>query len=444
MRTNFFHTTKNNHVDFFQEGDDYYNRYIDLIQNAKRSIHLQTYIFESDKFGQRVHTELIAAAKRNIKVYVLADTVGSNNLSHEASLQLQEAGVHFCRFNGVQFKWLYQWGRRLHHKVLLIDHQKAFIGGINVTSAWYDDQTLLPQLDFAVYIEGPVTYGLTRYCQLIFKKAGQNKINFEIPKESDCLVHPQGHELKISINDWVFRRWQITRQYSRLTRVANSEITIINSYFFPRRKFMKQLAQAAKRGVRVRLILPRISDWPSYVLASQYLYSYFLKNGIEIYEWKKSILHGKLATIDGQWSTVGSFNLNYTSYQQNLEMNVDISSQHFTKNISKQIEDIITKGSEKINAMEFVENVSFKLKFQRFFFYIILSLVANFSIGLIFQEDENAKQGRLYSMLRVTASVVLFITGIVGLIMPIMPGIPFLIVSFLLVYRQILFNNRNV
>ncbi|MBC7419200.1 MAG: hypothetical protein H7328_00595 [Bdellovibrio sp.] len=417
---------------------------MNLIKSAQKNIHLQTYIFETDSFGRRVHEELIRAAQRGLQVFVLADSVGSRKLSQESGQQMLDAGIHFCRFNGVQFKWLYQWGRRLHHKVLVIDHQKAFVGGINVTSACYDQKLLLPQLDFAVYLEGPVTFGLANYCQAIFKKACAHKIEFHPVVLKNCIVYPNGHELKISINDWVYRRWQITRQYSRLTKVAKKEITIVNSYFFPRRKFMKQLAKAAKRGVKVRLILPKVSDWPTYIKASQYLYAYFLKNGIEIYEWKKSILHGKLASIDGQWSTVGSFNLNYTSYQQNLEMNVNINSSELTQKINQQIQQIIDTGCEKINSIEFLERTNFREKVSRFFYYVILSLVANFSIGLIFQENENAKKNHFYKMLRVIGSVLLFIVGIIGIILPVMPGIPFLIVSFLLVYQQILSNNRDV
>ncbi|MBC7742524.1 MAG: hypothetical protein H7061_10015 [Bdellovibrionaceae bacterium] len=444
MRHNFFRLTSGNSVEFFLECPGYYEKYLQLIDSAQKTLHLQTYIFEPDGFGNEVQAALIRAAQRGVAVFLLVDSVGSRKLTSEASQKMIKAGIHFCRFNGLQIKWLYQWGRRLHHKILLIDHQKAFVGGINVISSCYNSKTLKPQLDFALYLEGPVTLGLTRYCHYVFRKSSAKKIKFKSPLATECINHVPGIDLKISINDWVLRRWQITRQYSTLTKIAQSDITIVNSYFFPRKKFMRQLAAASKRGVKVRLILPKISDWPSYILASQYLYAYFLKHGIEIYEWKNSILHGKLATIDNTWATVGSFNLNYTSYQQNLEMNVNILSKEITSTINQSIEQIINTGCDKINAEEFILKRSFGVKLKRFFYYVIMAMLANFSVGLIFQDDERGRKRRFYSIIRVTASVVLFIIGVIGALVPVMPGLPFLLISFLLLYRQIVLNNRNV
>lgn len=440
MQHDFFHLSKDNKIDFFQDGADYYNKYIELIKNAKKTIQLQTYIFQMDDFGSRVHYELIKAGKRGVHIYLLIDSIGSRLFPTKAEEELKAAGIHFHRFNSIQIKWLYSWGRRLHHKILIVDEEASFIGGINV-SANYDLQTKLPYLDFAVLLRGPVINRLTQYCQIIFKKAtGAKKITFAMTGTQQSFR--DGLDLKILVNDWVYRRWQITRQYTHLTKTAKREITIINSYFFPRKVFMKQLVDASKRGVRVRLILPKFSDWPSYILASEFLYAYFLKNGVEIYQWKKSILHGKLATIDDDWATIGSFNLNYTSYQQNLEMNVNIYSSHFTNKMKNEIETLILTGCEKIDPKDFLERCPLSIKIKRFFYYIILSLVANFSIGLIYQED-NGKGNRIYNLIRIIGALFFFILGIIGAILPIIPGIPFFVISFLLVYKQILLNRNK-
>lgn len=441
MRTDFLNKTKNNHIRFVLEGEVYYEHYLNLIRNSVKTIHLQTYIFSDDKFGRAVINELIRSAERGVKVYLLIDSVGSMSFPEKAKKELIDAGIFFCKFNEVQFKWLGQWGRRLHHKILLIDHTQALIGGINVISASYENPEVPHQLDFAVYVEGPVTIGLTQYCQLTYTKACTQRTKFK-KDTSERKTDADGVELKISINDWFFQRWQITRQYSELTRTAKNDITILNSYFFPRKRFMKQLVTAAERGVRVRLILPKISDWWSYVYATQYLYSFFLKNGVQIYQWKESIMHGKMATIDGQWSTIGSFNLNYTSYQQNLEMNVDIYSAEFTAQLNEKLQFLIETGCEKIEASEFSKNATFKIKILRFVCYILLNLLANLSIGLAFQEATN--RNRLFKRIVIATTLVFLLLGLIGVIMPSMPGFPFLIVSMLLVYGQIIFNNRNV
>lgn len=440
MDRNFFHITKENSVSYLVEGIDYQNQYLELIKSAKKNIHLQTYIFSLDDFGTKVYAELIAAAKRGIDIYLLVDSVGSRLLPIHAGEELQAAGIHFCRFNSIQIKWLYSWGRRLHHKVLVIDEETAIIGGINVNSV-LDHVTGIPAMDFAILLKGPAIPRLIHYLQNIFKKAyGSKKLIF--PPVAPPLFFEDGIKVKILVNDWVYRRWQITKHYAHMTKKAKSEITIINSYFFPRRTFMRQLTEAAARGVKVRLILPKFSDWPSYILASEFLYAYFLRNGVEIYQWKKSILHGKLAMIDDEWSTIGSFNLNYTSYQQNLEMNVNLYSEKYNRELKYKIEELILTGCEKIDAKDFLEHRPMSIKIKRLFYYIILALVANFSIGMIYQEDDN-KGNRLYTLIRIVGSLFFLALGIVGVALPMMPGIPFFIISFLLVYKQILLNKKK-
>ena len=253
------------------------------------------------------------------------------------------------------------------------------------------------------------------------------------------IINPQPSDivLKISINDWIYRRWQISKNYSKLIKEAQKEITIVNAYFFPSHKFKQQLVQAARRGVKVRLILPKISDWPSYILASEHLYSYFLKHNIDIYLWKKSVLHGKVASVDGHFATIGSFNLNYTSYQQNLEMNIDIMSTRETKHFDTVLNELIETGCERIIYKNFERKSTLRIKALRFFFYIILSVVANMSVTLTYQEDNN--RNKFYSLLRLFGALVFFLLGLVGAILPVMPATPFFIICFFLIYRQVLF-----
>ncbi len=444
MPSKFFHITKENHVEFYIDGLRFQEDYLSLIKNAQKSIHLQTYIFDMDNFGTKVHSELINAAKRGVKVYVVVDGMGSRNFPDISEEEFKSAGVYFKKFNSLRLKWLYRWGRRLHHKVLLVDHVKSFIGGINIYDA-LNAGTPVPQLDFAVFIEGPVTVDITNYCRLVFKKAYRKNLVYDpfVENNKKLLAHPSGYEVGISINDWVHRRWRISKQYSKMTARAEKEIILINSYFFPRKKFMDQLAKIARSGVRVRLILPKISDWPSYIYASEYLYEFFLKNGVEIYQWKESVLHGKLAIVDDSWSTIGSFNLNYTSYQQNMEMNVDVYSCEFTMKLREEVENIIQFGCEKLESVKFLEKAPFKTKARRLFYYIFFSILSNFAIGLTFQE-EPTKGNRIFHIIRFTFAIIFFLLGCVGAIIPIVPGIPFFLVSFLLVYRQILLNNRTL
>jgi cardiolipin synthase len=325
----------------------------------------------------------------------------------------------------------------LHHKILLIDYTEAIVGGINVFHSGIPGYKSIT-LDFAVYLKGPIIKDISIYCQSILKKSCDK--TYVINNSKEYLPIKNGYQAGISVNDWIHGRSTITKQYSHLTTTAQNSIVIINSYFFPRKKFMKQLIIAAKRGVKVRLILPKYSDWASYVLASEYLYSHLLNSGVEIYLWEKSVLHGKLATVDNQFTTLGSFNLNYTSYQQNLEMNVDIYSKEFTTNINKIITNIIDSGCVKLDPLTFDPKASFKIRFYRWFFYIILATIANFSVGMSFQE--RSAENRFLSIFRIIGAMLCFILGIIGLILPIMPGFIFFVIGFLLIYDQILHNKK--
>ena len=153
-------------------------------------------------------------------------------------------------------------------------------------------------------------------------------------------------------------------------------------------------------------------------------------------------MHGKLATIDNNWSTIGSFNLNYTGYQQNLELNVDVYSRSFTEEVNRKLLEIIENGCEKIESAEFLEKTSFKIRIFRFCCYVILQLVANLSIGLAFQEEQ--RRSRLYKVLYISIGLVFFVLGIIGTMLPSVSGTPFFIISFLLLILRIIFNNKNV
>ncbi|MBT3980101.1 MAG: hypothetical protein HOE90_02045 [Bacteriovoracaceae bacterium] len=428
-------------ISLLLDGTQYDQKVLEIIKAATSIIHIQMYIFSDDEFGSKVIESLLEARLKGVAVYILVDSIGSKELPKEIDQKLCESGAIFCRFNRLGAFSIAKWGRRLHHKVVIVDDTEAIVGGINLHSAYDTEFPEGPRLDFAVYVKGPVVLKISDYCQKLFQKNHKNELQF--PLLPVFTPNCGDHKVKMLVNDWVRNRRAITKEYLAITQMAQESITIINSYFFPRKNFMNELVAAKKRGVRVRLILPQISDWPSWILASEYLYGFFLKEGIEIYQWEKSILHGKLACVDGLWSTIGSFNLNYTSYQGNLEMNLNIYSKEFSQTLKQKIDQLIETGCKKVESEQFLKRAPFMIKLERLFFYILLSLISNFSLAFIYKEN-NLHQNPLLlpPSLVLIVAIVCFIVGVVGIVFPILPGIPFLLVSFFLIYKQVQ-NNRN-
>ncbi len=438
-----FSSTTNNHLTLLLDGPDYGEQFIQAIQTATISIHLQTYIFEIDAFGLRVFDALIEAAKRGVLIYILVDSIGSNHFPQKCIDHLRQNHVYFAFFNHVQWRWVYQWGRRLHHKILIIDRTLAFVGGINIHHS-YEKNYLFPRLDFAVSIEGEMITPLIQYCESLFLKnwySLRSHIQFPsypTPPISAKITYPS----RFLVNDWIYGRKEIGEKYLEMIRQAQENIYIINSYFFPRRKLMKELLKAAKRGVHLYLILPAFSDWSSYIYASEFLYSYLNHPNITIYRWHKSILHGKMATIDNHLTTIGSFNLNYTSFQFNLEMNIQVDSLDFTKNVNGTIHQLIHTGCDVVDQQQFHLSSSWVRKIKRLFYYLTFSFFANFSVGLSIQDLKQNKKFFI-QLLFLILTLFCLILGFVGSLYQHPIGLIILALSLMIVYYRLVNNNTK-
>ncbi|WP_166961632.1 phospholipase D-like domain-containing protein [Yeosuana marina] len=139
------------------------------------------------------------------------------------------------------------------------------------------------------------------------------------------------------------RKTEVCDAYTNAILQAKKEIVLLGSYFLPGIKMSKALKKASNRGVKIIVILAGVSDVPLVHRATEHLYSSFIAQGIEVYEWNKSVLHGKAAVVDNQWATIGSFNLNSLSCFGSIEMNVGIYSPDFAEALRKDFNNVINK-----------------------------------------------------------------------------------------------------
>ncbi|WP_264564579.1 phospholipase D-like domain-containing protein [Flavobacterium sp. N3904] len=327
-------------------GEDYFLRAQNIILNAQSVIHIQMYIFENDATGIEIINALKKVAKQNVKIYILLDGFGSYSFPNVILKELTQLGINIRFFSPFFSGNNFYIGRRLHHKIIVADGTIALIGGINISNKYRGTTTESPWLDYAIQIENNKTaIQLEQLCQNIyFKHKRTHRLNFQ-----SVFYSNKKSTVTVLQNDWLKRNNQITIAYVKSIQKAQKEVIIIGCYFLPGRRFTKVLKKAAKRGVKIRLILSGISDIPLMQRATYHLYSSLLQNNIDLYEWDKSVLHGKVALVDNKWATIGSFNLNHLSSYGSIETNVVIESAKFAKNLASNLNTVISQ-CEKITS----------------------------------------------------------------------------------------------
>lgn len=343
-----------NRVQLIRGGSQYFQTLTDLIDSARESIHLQVYIMDDDETGKSVIRALKSAVARGVKVFMLVDGYASQVLSRKTVRELQQAGIFFRWFEPLLRSPYFYFGRRLHHKVIVVDAARAIVGGVNISDRYNDTPMGRAWLDWAVLAEGEVAARLFRICQDLWNKSGWGRKKSErfvlrpgvIENITDrCLV-------RIRRQDWVRRRTEISSSYLRVLELAESEVLMMSSYFLPGRQMRKALAAASRRGVRIRMIAAGKSDVVMAKNAERYLYRWLLRNKVELYEYQSNILHGKISCADGQWATVGSFNINFISAYASIELNLDVLDEGFAQNVKAQLEEIIQHDCELITEQD--------------------------------------------------------------------------------------------
>ncbi|TDD97036.1 phospholipase D-like domain-containing protein [Flavobacterium cellulosilyticum] len=352
-------------------GEDFFNRLEQLILESKIEIHIQTYIFENDVIGKKIIEALKEAASRNVKIYILIDGFGSFSFPEELIIELKEIGINIRFFSPLFSTNSFYLGRRLHHKIVVADSKIALIGGINIADKYFGKATSTPWLDYAVQLnDEKIALSLSKNCMDIYYRKKQ------INRKKIASVYQDFEEISVDIlqNDWLKRKTEISNAYINHFRNAKKDIVIVGSYFLPGKKLIKALKEASHNNVKIRLILSGISDVPIARRASCYLYSKLLNNNIELYEWKKSNLHGKAAVVDNKWTTIGSFNLNNLSSYASIEMNVGINSTEFSNKFILELEKIMEQ-SERITPESLKLKSGISSKFINWTSYWITRLI---------------------------------------------------------------------
>jgi cardiolipin synthase A/B len=304
------------------DGLETYPAMLEAIARARSYIHLESYIFESDSIGRTFVAALCERARAGVEVRLLVDGVGSLGFDSAAGPELAEAGVELAIYGPLRRRWsVKRWLRRDHRKILVVDGKQAFVGGINIGLEYAPrEQGGGGWRDTHMAVGGPAVVELEAMFRQTWEAAGGRPYRAR-PRAGDESAAVAGTEWAMTLgSDHGGMRSDIRRHIMHALRHSRSRVWAACAYFVPDRAMRRAFRAAARRGVDVRVIVPARSDLRSVQWAGEYTYGGLMRGGVRIFQWCDTHMHAKTLVIDGVWSMVGSYNLDYVSLFLNQEV----------------------------------------------------------------------------------------------------------------------------
>ncbi|HEX2543642.1 MAG TPA: cardiolipin synthase ClsB [Ramlibacter sp.] len=347
------------HVQLLEGSRGFFPAVVAAIDAARNEVLLETYIFDFTGSGADIAYALERAARRGLTVRLVVDGFGTPEIPPFWTMRFDEARVQWVVYSptgAFGLLWPGQW-RRLHRKLCVVDGSIGFCGGINVLDDFHDPNhgaLASPRLDFSLRVEGPLVQQMhetmVRQWQRIAAVGRMRRAQWADALElwraarvpADPRVPGAGHgddnvRAALLLRDNLRNRALIERAYLRAIGHARQEIIIANAYFVPGGRMRRALANAARRGVQVILLLQGRYEYFMQYYASRPVFGALLRAGVQIHEYAPSFLHAKVAVIDGHWATVGSSNLDPLSLLLAREANVVVDDARFARRLRERL-----------------------------------------------------------------------------------------------------------
>lgn len=314
-----------NRFHLLSDSEQYFERMLQSIEGASRYVLLEMYLVESGIVAGRFVEALGRAARRGVRVCVVFDGFGSLKLASGYRRAMVEAGVELRLFNPIKLRTRLQNFLRDHRKLLLVDGQWAYVGGVGLTDEFaIPGRPGQPWRDLMVEISGPVIADWQRAFDRTWRRAGGS---LGVP-DPVCPDIAGGAEGRVALSE-ARARSILANGVVRRIEAAGSRAWIMSAYFVPSRRFRKALRRAARRGVDVRLLVPGpLTDHPWVRHAARRYYGKMLRSGVKIFEYQPRMLHAKMIICD-EWVSIGSSNLDRWSFKWNLEANQEVQDGAF-------------------------------------------------------------------------------------------------------------------
>jgi cardiolipin synthase len=326
-----------NSATLLKNGDEIFPAMTREIRQATRTVNLETYIFQPDAAGREFAAAMIAAARNGVEVRLLVDAWGSK--LGDLEKPLNDAGVRVHVYRPVRLYSIYKVGKRTHRKILVVDGRIAYTGGLGIEEQWMGNARNSHEWrDTQVRVEGPVAAQM----QAIFSEdwtyttgeilAGDKfypKIDPSGPMLAQAIKASRGDSSSLA-----------KMAYYVAIKSATRYIHIANAYFLPDKQVRDSLAAAVKRGVDVEIMVPgRHIDLPLVRFASWMHYGKMLESGVQIYEYKHTMMHNKTMVVDGIYSTIGSINFDTRSMDRNEEESIAVYDRAFAEKMEEMFQE---------------------------------------------------------------------------------------------------------
>jgi cardiolipin synthase len=337
----------NNAVRLLRNGAEAFPAWLAAIDSARGRISMEMYIFNDDKIGRRFADGLSRAARRGVEVRLLYDSMGCRHAPAAFFEQMRTAGVMAIPYHPYRLWRPRFWTliRRNHRKTLVCDGEVAFTGGLNISDRWRaEGEGGGGWHDAAVEVRGPAVATIEAAFLRTWNWRAKRRLRFKTKR----LARPPAAgqvPLAVIANGELVDRFSIRRAALHAIRAALNRIYLASPYFVPDPGFLRALASAATRGIDVRLLLPKHSDTQTVDMASRATYGRLLPVGVRIFQ-HQAVVHTKALLVDGDFVSLGSYNIDHRSLVYNLELVVNALDHEHNKNVANMLEADMAAASE--------------------------------------------------------------------------------------------------
>lgn len=334
--------TRSNQAEVLSDGQEAFEKIFAELEKAKEHIHLEYYIIRDDHTGQRLKDVLIRKARCDVKVRVIYDAVGSWSLSKAYIKELQENGVEIKPFLPVVFPLINnKLNYRNHRKIVVVDGQAGFLGGLNIGDEYLGHHPKLGKWrDTHLELRGTSVH----FLQVIFLLDWEFVSGQNLP-DDNFFPEPAGFNGKLIqiAASGPDSDWETVRQsYFAMINSAQKSIKITTPYLIPDEGILLALKTSALSGVDIKIILPGIPDKKIVYWASQSYFDELMEAGIKIFLYRPGFIHAKIISVDGEVASLGSANLDMRSFQLNFEVNAMLYDKELVAKIDSDFESDLT------------------------------------------------------------------------------------------------------